>query len=112
MLSWRRFGHDAMATGAAMLAATALASPYLFSYDLPFLILPLAWLVREGLARGFRPWEKALLVLLWFAPYATRAAALPLHIDLMPLASALLLWLVWTRGAAAAAPEKPAFATR
>ncbi|HEY7806802.1 MAG TPA: glycosyltransferase family 87 protein [Croceibacterium sp.] len=112
MLSWRRFGQDGMASGAAMLAATALASPYLFSYDLPFLIVPLAWLVREGLARGFRPWEKALLVVLWFAPYATRAAALPLRIDLMPLASALLLWLVWTRGAAGAAPEKPAFATR
>jgi hypothetical protein len=74
--------------------------------------VPLAWLVREGLARDFRPWEKALLVVLWFAPYATRAAALPLRIDLMPLASALLLWLVWTRGAAGAAPEKPAFATR
>jgi hypothetical protein len=108
MLSWRRFGQDGMATGAAMLAATALASPYLFSYDLPFLILPVLWLVREGLARGFRPWEKALLVVLWFAPYATRAAALPLQIDLMPLASALLLWLVWTRGAAEATPEKQA----
>jgi hypothetical protein len=108
MLSWRRFGQDGMATGAAMLAATALASPYLFSYDLPFLILPVLWLVREGLARGFRPWEKALLVVLWFAPYATRAAALPLQIDLMPLASALLLWLVWTRGAAEATPERQA----
>jgi hypothetical protein len=112
MLSWRRFGQAAMATGALMLAATALASPYLFSYDLPFLVLPILWLVREGLARGFRPWEKALLVMLWFAPYATRAAALPLRIDLMPLASALLLWLVWTRAAAATSGENPAFATR
>jgi hypothetical protein len=111
-LSWRRFGQDAMATGAAMLAATALASPYLFSYDLPFLILPILWLVREGLARGFRPWEKALLVLLWFAPYAARAAALPLRIDLMPVASALLLWLVWTRGAGPGFREKPEFARR
>jgi hypothetical protein len=97
MLSWRRFGQDGMATGALMLAATAVASPYLFSYDLPFLILPILWLVREGLVRGFRQWEKALLVLLWFSPYATRAAALPLRIDLMPLASAALLWLVWSR---------------
>ncbi|HTK73506.1 MAG TPA: glycosyltransferase family 87 protein [Croceibacterium sp.] len=101
--SWRRFGEDAVATGSAMLAATALASPYLFSYDLPFLILPLLWLVHEGLRHGFRPWEKALLVLLWLAPYATRAAALPLGLDLMPLASALLLWLVWQRGAGRAA---------
>lgn len=98
MASWRRLGQDAMATGALMLAATALASPYLFNYDLPFLVLPVLWLVGEGLSEGFRPWEKALLVALWFAPYATRAVALPLGLNLMPLASALLLVLVWTRG--------------
>jgi hypothetical protein len=96
--SWRRMGQDAMATGSAMLAATALASPYLFNYDLPFLVLPVLWLVREGLRRGFHPWEKALLVGLWFAPYATRAVALPLGLNPMPLAAAVLLWLVWRRG--------------
>ncbi|MXO70115.1 glycosyltransferase family 87 protein [Alteraurantiacibacter buctensis] len=97
--SWRNFGQDGMATGALALAATALASPYLFNYDLPFLILPLLWLVQQGLARGFFPYEKLLLVVLYLAPYATRAAALPLHVNLMPLASALLVWLVWRRGA-------------
>ena len=95
----RRFGQDGMATGALMLAATALASPYLFNYDLPFLVLPILWLVSQALQKGFRPWEKTLLVGLWLAPYATRAAALPLGLNLMPLASALLLWLVWSRGA-------------
>ena len=95
---WRRMGHDGQATGALMLAATALASPYLFNYDLPFLVLPVLWLVREALHRGFRPWEKTLLVALWFAPYATRAVALPLGLNLMPVASALLLWLIWSRG--------------
>lgn len=101
--SWRVFGQDGpektAATGALALAATALASPYLFNYDLPFLILPLLWLVQQGLARGFYPWEKVLLVALFLAPYATRAAALPLHVNLMPLAGALLVWLVWRRGA-------------
>ena len=40
VLSWRRFKGDALATGALTLAATALASPYLFKYDLPVLELP------------------------------------------------------------------------
>lgn len=97
MLSWRRFAHDAAATGALVLAATALASPYLFNYDLPFLILPLAWLVSRGLEHGFRPYERLVLVALWAAPYATRAVALPMHFNPMPLASALLVWLVWSR---------------
>ncbi|MBN9504679.1 MAG: DUF2029 domain-containing protein [Altererythrobacter sp.] len=102
MRGWRRFGQDGLASGALVLAATAIASPYLFNYDLPFLILPILWLVREALRHGFRPWEKTLLVALWLAPYATRAMALPLGLNLMPLASAVLLWLVWTRGAASA----------
>lgn len=98
MLSWRRFGGDARASGAAVLAATALASPYLFNYDLPFLIVPTLWLVEQGLARGFRDYEKLGLVLLWLAPYATRAAALPTGLNPMPLASLALLVLVWSRG--------------
>jgi hypothetical protein len=102
--SWRRFGQDGLATGALMLAATALASPYLFNYDLPFLVVPILWLVREALRAGFGPWEKVLLVALWFAPYATRAAALPLALNLMPLASAVLVWLVWSRGAKIISP--------
>lgn len=104
MKSWRQFGSDPWATGAFMLTATAIASPYLFNYDLPFLVLPLLWLVREGLEHGFRPWEKLLLVALWFAPYATRAAALPIGVNLMPVAAMMLAWLVWSRGNRARAP--------
>ena len=100
-MAWRRMGRDTLASGALVLALTALASPYLFNYDLPFLILPVCWLVHEGLRHGFRRWEKLLLVALFFAPYATRAAALPLGVNLMPLASLLLVWLVWSRGGVA-----------
>ena len=97
-LSWRRFGGDARASAAAVLAATALAPPYLFNYDLPFLVVPTLWLVEQGLSRGFRSYEKLALVALWLAPYATRAAALPTGVNLMPLASLALLALVWSRG--------------
>ena len=96
-LGWRRSGGDTMASGALALAATGLAVPYLFNYDLPFLLLPTLWLVRRGLDDGFRPYEKLLLVGLYFAPYATRAAAFPLGINLMPVAALLLVWMVWTR---------------
>lgn len=100
-MAWRRFRGDPMASGALVLAATPLASPYLFNYDLPLLILPLLWLVDTGLREGFRAWEKIALVALFFSPYATRAAALPLGINFMPLATILLVWLVWTRGSSA-----------
>ena len=98
LASWRHFAGDARATGAAVLAATALATPYLFNYDLPFLIFPTLWLVEQGQAKGYRPYEKLVLVALFFAPYATRAAAFPLGVNLMPVAALVLLWLVWSRG--------------
>ncbi len=97
LLAWRRFDGDVRASAAAVLAATALAPPYLFNYDLPFLIFPTLWLVEQGLTRGFRPYERLALVALYVAPYATRAAALPLAINLMPLAALALLALVWSR---------------
>lgn len=95
----RRFGGDAMASGALALAATPLASPYLFNYDLPFLVLPLLWLTAKAQRAGFRPWDKAILLALYIAPFATRAFALPVGINLMPLASAIMVWLIWQRGA-------------
>lgn len=98
-LVWRRARkHGAgLGSGALMLAATALASPYLFSYDLPFLIVPQLWLVIAAREHGWRPWEKPAVVALWLAPLATRVAALPFHANLMPLAAAALVWLVTTR---------------
>ena len=95
---WQSSRLRAPAASAATLAATALVTPYLFNYDLPFLIFPTLWLVGQGLAYGFRPFEKLVLVALYFAPYATRAAAFPLCINLMPVAAIVLLALVWSRG--------------
>ncbi len=96
MLAWRRT-RDAQATGAIMLAATALGSPYLFSYDLPFLIQPVMWIAGQALAGSWRAWEKPAIIVLWLSPLATRALALPLGINLMPLAAAGLVALVWMR---------------
>ena len=96
--SWSRFGGDMAATGALAVAATPLASPYLFNYDLPFLILPTLWLAMEARRSGFRPWDKLLLLALYVSPFATRAASLPLALNLMPAFSALMVWMIWQRG--------------
>lgn len=89
---------DGMASGAFMLAATAVASPYLFSYDLPFLVVPVFWLIMDGRARGWRPYEKLLVLGLYLSPLATRAVALPLEINLMPLPALAMAALIWNRG--------------
>ena len=42
---------------AALAAGTLLTTPYLFMYDMVVLAIPVAWLVRVGLARGFHSYE-------------------------------------------------------
>ena len=66
---WSR-SSDPLTRSAVFCAAVPLATPYVFTYDLPLLIVPLVWLAREGIRRGFRPWERITLVLIFFCPIA------------------------------------------
>jgi hypothetical protein len=100
------YNDNEMAAGAMLLAGTALGSTYLFSYDLPFLVLPIFWLALDARRTGWLPWEKLIALGLWLAPLATRAAAIPLHVNLMPIASAILFWSIWRRKQAQ--PYEPA----
>lgn len=69
---WRsRAGDDIKA--AALAAATLLVTPYLYTYDLVLLAIPVALLLRTGLRAGFRrgelPWIVAALALLAAFPF-------------------------------------------
>jgi hypothetical protein len=68
--------------GAAVCAAALLATPYVLDYDLVVLGLGAAFLVADGLERGFLPWEKSLLALVWIAPLLARPLA---EATLLPL---------------------------
>ena len=67
--------------------------------------MPIAFLISMGRSMGWRPWEKFLLVLIWLSPLATRAAALPLGLNLMPIPAVILVGLVWTTWAPAKAQK-------
>jgi arabinofuranan 3-O-arabinosyltransferase len=60
---------------AALGTAALLATPYLYTYDLAVLAVPLAFLFRLGLARGFLPKELSaigiacLLILIFILPF-------------------------------------------
>jgi hypothetical protein len=99
LLVWRHTRqHGANAgTGALMLAATTVASPYLFSYDLAYWVQPVLWLVTIAREEGWRVWEKPVVIALWLAPLAARAVALPLHANLLPLAGLALVAMIATR---------------
>jgi len=92
---------------AALVAATLLASPFLLDYDLTLLALPLAYLARQGLERGFAPFEKSVLVLAYLLPLASRILAGGLDLPVAaPTIAATLYFVVCRRPAelATAAP--------
>jgi Glycosyltransferase family 87 len=49
---------------ATLVTAALIVPPYMAIYDLPLLAVPVAFLVRDGLANGFRRWESPLLLIL------------------------------------------------
>ena len=87
----------------ALIAASLLASPFMLDYDLTLLAFPLAYLARQGLERGFAPFEKTILILAYLLPLASRAVAGAFGLPFAPLILAATLWLVVRRRAEAPA---------
>jgi arabinofuranan 3-O-arabinosyltransferase len=56
ILLWRSKARYAL-KAAGLATGTLLITPYLFLYDMMVLAIPIAWLVRIGLADGFRKYE-------------------------------------------------------
>ena len=102
--AWRRPAPLAL-RGSALALAIPLTTPYAFDYDLVLLVLPMAWLLQEGLARGFRRGEVALLALVWLSPVAGWLLALWSHLLLTP-ALLLLLLLATLRRVVEAEPGR------
>jgi hypothetical protein len=89
--AWRRDGGP-LWKGAILATGAALATPYLFGYDLVFLILPVAWLAREGARDGFLPWDRLVIGLVFVVPLIGEPLArLGLHFNPCFLAQVALL---------------------
>ncbi len=71
--------------GPVLVAATLLATPFLLDYDLLLLAIPLAWLVRQGAAAGFLPWERMLIFAACLTPLVSRLFAGALGVPLAPV---------------------------
>jgi alpha-1,2-mannosyltransferase len=86
------------AFGPVLIVATLLVTPYVLDYDLVLLAIPLSFMLREALRRGFLPWEKAVLLGGYVAPLATRIVAMHLHVPLAPPMLLALLAITLRRG--------------
>ena len=64
---WRSRQAPPEAKFATLAAASLLVSPYLFYYDLTWIGLALAWLVKLGMKRGFRTGEREFIAAVFVA---------------------------------------------
>jgi alpha-1,2-mannosyltransferase len=85
---WRT-GCDERLKAAALLVASLLASPYVLDYDMVVLAPALALALAYGLEKGFGPYEKSALAIVWIMPLFARplagAIALPIGAPTMLL---------------------------
>lgn len=80
---------------AALCVAAILATPYSLDYDLMALAPAVALLTMDGIARGFRPWQRTTIAALWLMPFVARAlpvlTLIPVGVPVMLAALALTL---------------------
>jgi hypothetical protein len=60
---------------AALCLASILATPYTLDYDMMVVAPAIAFFAVDGFIRGFGPWEKTVLAVLWLTPIAARSVA-------------------------------------
>ncbi len=96
---------------AALPIAAVLTTPYSLDYDMMVLGISIAFLVANGLTRGFLPYEKTELAILWIVPFVTRSFA---QATLIPLGTIAMLtvFVLTLRRAAAETRHAPSFSLR
>lgn len=93
---WRGGARDDV-KGAGLIIASVLATPYAVDYDLVMLAPAMAFLIRDGVARGWGPYEKTILLFAAFAPVIARPIGMTTHLSMGLLGLFLLIWVVRRR---------------
>jgi alpha-1,2-mannosyltransferase len=88
--TWRRCPVLSL-RAATLLAATMLAVPVALLYDRLLLLAAIGWLVQEGRSRGFRPWEKTVLLAAYLGSLLDYAVDSAWHLPLGPMISVAVL---------------------
>jgi alpha-1,2-mannosyltransferase len=84
VFAWRSAA-DFRLRASSLLAASLIATPQVFDYDMAILAPALAFAVSYGLDRGFGPFEKTGLALVWLVPLLARPLAGAALVPLGPI---------------------------
>ncbi|CTQ52622.1 hypothetical protein LP7551_01141 [Roseibium album] len=90
--AWRRSA-DMAVRALVLVGAALLVTPFALTYDLTLLVVPCAFLIREGLKNRFLPYEKATLFFVIGLSASTGPLAIWLGLPIAPLLPMLTLLL-------------------
>jgi alpha-1,2-mannosyltransferase len=96
---WRSKADHALKS-AALCAAVLISTPYVLDYDMMVLGPAVAFLAMRGIEKGFAPYDKVLLVLIWVMPIIARKIAELTMVPIGFMTLALLLIICITKGLA------------
>ncbi len=98
---WRVWRHcsDARLRNAALVTGSFFISPYVFDYDMSWLAFALAWFALYGMERGWRRFEREVLVLFWAGTLFIALLAQQTVTHTVPLMLGALLWMIHRRAA-------------
>lgn len=97
---WRSDARFAL-KAAALVTGVLLATPYSLDYDFVILAPAIAFLAADGFERGFLPWEKSALAMLWVMPLIARSVAQQAMIPLGVIAMIIVFILILRRALSA-----------
>ncbi|QCK88281.1 DUF2029 domain-containing protein [Phreatobacter aquaticus] len=95
LAAWR--GCDRRLVAAMTATGALLATPYSLDYDMAILGVALAFAAAHGVEKGFAPYEKSLLALVWIVPLLARAVMMTTGVPLGVLVMALFFGLLAKR---------------
>ena len=86
-----------LAAKAATCSGALLVTPYVLDYDMLALAPAVAFLVADGLSRGFGPYEKSLYAAIWLLPMIARPVAQYAHLPIGLIGMGVLFgFTIWT----------------
>jgi len=91
-VAWRR-DLSLEVRAATLVAGTLVAVPVVLMYDGVLALVAGAWLVRRGCERGFLPWEKTTLAVIYLFPLVSRHLGDNYNVPIGPVATIALLVL-------------------
>lgn len=101
---WRR--SDPALSVAALLAGAPLTTPFLYDYDLPFMLTALALYTANAASSGWLKWEKPLLLIVWLQPvWWWTLSATVFQLSIAPIVYGLFFLATISRIRAVAAPS-------